>query len=499
MLDKFLSNKVESTLENWTDGLILVASIFSDFDGLTYSRSEFENAFETISPRLPDKRDASNYRDKYSAYGSFLGIVNYASVNQRWVSRVNPTAKELLCSELPDPQAYVRLQMSLLQYPNPIGGKYKENGTLAVESLSQAKRVQQVKSGIRTVPFRLLLRVLLALHDETDPSQAFLTNAEIWHCLFNKIEAVGTPDPDGSFLARQILAFRSNPILLSHNTEAVRNLHILNHTGLVSRPKNSHTLRLLPQSGNPNSVSGKIAREIAAMTGYFDVPVPNASETTIKDWAKNALESGNWATYYGGGNLPATMAAIIKESISEVDNSLLNDPAYGPGAPLLDFQRERTVRSTRLERRPANLQETEALREKANLAHREIVKLLADRMRAQGMIPESNIFIDLASRSQKKMLFEIKSCRPENLLSQVRKGISQLYEYRYRHNDLAQAKLVLALESRPTEPLDWLVNYLVGDRSIAVCWLEGNDNLACPSWCEDCLGNLVNRIEPFPD
>jgi hypothetical protein len=137
------------------------------------------------------------------------------------------------------------------------------------------------------------------------------------------------------------------------------------------------------------------------------------------------------------------------------------------------------------------------LQEKANLQHREIVSLLGSRLTAIDAKPQSNIFIDVAADMKtKKMLFEVKSCNATNLLSQTRKGVSQLYEYRYRHDELRNAKPVLVLGTEPTDDLHWLIDYLIRDRGIAVCWLEADDILAAPSACSDCLEAIVHRLAP---
>ena len=497
MLDIFFTNKIPSSSYEWTDELILVASIFNEFDGLPYERAAITDRFEVMSNRVPGARDAADYRDEYGAYASFLGLLRYEQSGNSWTCRTNQNAKELLCGVLPDPRSFVRLQMSLLQYPNPFGAAYNEDGTFRIEANTQAKRIEQVRSGVRTAPFRLLLRVLLALHDNYGVASSFLTYAEIWHCLFTQPDAVGTFDPNGALLAQRVMKFRANPIE-TYNTNALRNLHILKHTGLVDKPVNSSILELVVEAGDAKSELGLMARSIAFMPITFPVPDRSATDEEIQDWARQAIESDSWGKYYSGELLTATAVEILTKSAAEVENGLLTDATLGSGAPLLDFERERETRANRMSKRAANSEETEALREKANLAHRALVKLLSDRLRAQDVKPESNVYVDLCCRAPKKMLFEVKNCRPENLLSQVRKGVSQLYEYRYRHDELNEAKLVLALESRPIGQLDWLVDYLVEDRTIAICWLEGEDNLACPSWCQDCLGTLVNRIEQMP-
>jgi len=497
VLDIFLTNKIPSSEPSWTDELILVASIFSQIDGLVYDRQLIEESFETISNRIPDTRDASDYRDEYGAYASYLGLMHYEPGDGEWISRFNAQARDLICGPYPDPQAFMRIQMSLFQYPNPIGASYRSNGGMHLEASSNRKRVQQIRDGVRTVPLRLFLRVLLSLYGEGGAADAYLTYPEIWHCLFSNRAAINTFDPDGDTIARRVRQFRRNPIS-SHPTTALRNLHILQHTGLIRKPRHVSRLELNPLAGLPSTEIGAIAHAIAGSTSNFPVPPAGASTDGIAEWARNALNSGDWSSYYSGQNLPTSLATSIASSVTEVAGDLINGTDLGPNAPLLDFDRERRERRERMVRRIADPLEAQALRERANLAHRTLLEILAGRLRANNVRPMSNVFIDLACLEPKRMIFEVKSCNSGNFIDQVRKGVSQLYEYRYRNADLEGARLVLALEEPPRGDLTWLIDYLVGDRSIAVMWLEGESNLACPSYCRDCLGNLVNRIEQMP-
>ena len=74
-------------------------------------------------------------------------------------------------------------------------------------------------------------------------------------------------------------------------------------------------------------------------------------------------------------------------------------------------------------------------------------------------------------------IFEIKSVTDENELSQVRHGLSQLYEYRFRHG-LLDTSLWLLLSQKPKA--EWLVEYLEKDRCVHVLWVEGG-KLSGPS------------------
>ncbi len=117
----------------------------------------------------------------------------------------------------------------------------------------------------------------------------------------------------------------------------------------------------------------------------------------------------------------------------------------------------------------------QALLERANNAHRELVNLIADRIRIAGGIPKSNQFIDLAAILEHDCIFEMKSTNETNVKSQIRKGISQLYEYRYLQNK-PSANLVLVIEKPVIGDNSWMVDYIENDRNIQLVW-DGNDQL----------------------
>lgn len=113
-----------------------------------------------------------------------------------------------------------------------------------------------------------------------------------------------------------------------------------------------------------------------------------------------------------------------------------------------------------------------AKRERADVVHQDLVRAMANHLLARNCTPHTNIYVDLyANIGGTDFLFEMKSCTQENLHDQVRLGVAQLYEYRYLQG-MPGATLVLVLQSKPSGDNEWLVDYLVQDRGIAVCWLE---------------------------
>lgn len=108
-------------------------------------------------------------------------------------------------------------------------------------------------------------------------------------------------------------------------------------------------------------------------------------------------------------------------------------------------------------------------------SHVSLVNLVAKRIRENGGIPKSNHLIDLAVRLDNDYIFEMKSTNDNNIKSQIRKGLSQLYEYRYLQNRL-EAKLVLVVEKPLGASHSWMLDYMEMDRGINLIW-DGNDQL----------------------
>lgn len=117
----------------------------------------------------------------------------------------------------------------------------------------------------------------------------------------------------------------------------------------------------------------------------------------------------------------------------------------------------------------------QAILERAVISHNTLVNIVARRIRNNGGIPKSNQLIDLAVKLNGDYLFEMKSTTDMNVRSQIRKGISQLYEYRYLQNK-STAKLVLVIEKPLSASNSWMHEYIEIDREIYLIW-DGNNEL----------------------
>ncbi|MEX0809825.1 MAG: hypothetical protein WD044_13955 [Dongiaceae bacterium] len=116
----------------------------------------------------------------------------------------------------------------------------------------------------------------------------------------------------------------------------------------------------------------------------------------------------------------------------------------------------------------------QVLLERANRTHYEIEKLLTDVISELGHSPRHNNNIDVFfSSAMGSAIIEVKSCNEGNFHSQVRRGISQLLEYRYTYRDILTAPihLALAFETRPSPDKAWLIEYL-NSLNISIAWID---------------------------
>ena len=137
---------------------------------------------------------------------------------------------------------------------------------------------------------------------------------------------------------------------------------------------------------------------------------------------------------------------------------------------------------------------TRIRRQKSNLEHKLILQQLEEYLESKGCNPLENEHIDLFAKipNNGNFLFEVKSISSTNLLSQTRKGVSQLYEYRYRYQEKIgyNVSLCLVLPERPSE-IDWLEDYLCLDREIGVIWFNNEGKLEYPLHGRNLVKELI--------
>jgi hypothetical protein len=113
-------------------------------------------------------------------------------------------------------------------------------------------------------------------------------------------------------------------------------------------------------------------------------------------------------------------------------------------------------------------------RERANLSHYTLEKQLADLVRGRGLTPKYNQNIDLFFETANgSVLVEIKSCNHNNFHSQLRKAISQLFEYRFVYEALVteNSAMMVLMETAPPKRKSWLADY-AASVGIVLAWID---------------------------
>lgn len=167
-------------------------------------------------------------------------------------------------------------------------------------------------------------------------------------------------------------------------------------------------------------------------------------------------------------------APVVNNAVQILNFTNADEPILPRATSLQEYEEVR-LRTSRAGETIVTYRDLAAT-ERADNAHRTLVNLVASRIRNSGSIPRYNQLIDLATRhNDNDYIFEMKSITPSNSKTQVRNGLSQLYEYKYLQN-LPDSRLILVVETPLPADTRWMTEYLESDRNINVVW-DGNDQL----------------------
>ena len=481
ILKKFFTHKIESSRPEWGDYLLEIADIFSTFDGEDLDRERLADRFSALGGRSPYAlRDVSNFRDEFGAYKTYLGVFRIERMDGRQKIFLSNAAKHFLCSTEPDVESFCRTQLSLFQYPN------------GAQATARADTIREITNGIRVNPLRLLCRIVVALHDISGISlrDIHISYQQIF-MLMNDDRVNTTFSPDKNVLITVLDEYANSnpPTWVAENlTNFKRNFHIFERTGLFARDNNG----LVVCTDNLEKIYSYIVA-ISEMTINFDGFEDCYGSSDITGSVRAVISSPAWGIYFDSLTLPMQTLSALSDDINDAD-IIFTDAPIGTIPPAIqafpDMRSYQTNQPRAFVSSGSTVDPFETIirREKANREHSRILNMLAAFLRLRYDDVFENAFIDLmVTADEQQFLFEVKSNNNRNVLSQIRKAIAQLYEYRYR-SELPQAILCIVLQQKP--PQDWVIDYLLNDREILVCWLVDDARLECPAECHTTLSQI---------
>lgn len=508
MIIDLFSHKIHSSGDEWPDKLAELAAIFGEFNGQLYDRFAFESRLQRISPRasyltqevsaLPltqgGRLDVSKFRDEISAYPAYLGLYFLERSTSGWVVRVSETTKRFLLKEEPDVASFLRLQLPLFQYPNAMGAAYKSySNNLRIQANTRDRTLGFIEQGIHFSPVRLISVALKAdakLRD-VEIFSANVTFKEIFGLANSPIvNRKALPDIENVIVALD--SIRQGKAFVPNKFES--RFHILRHTEMFD-VKRCIQLRDSVNEADRDQLITRLDAICSIETQF------NAFDNCItgKD-IEDIISSGAWVNYFDGVRvLPSQIVEVLTDD-KALESSMMLEPVTlkkseviaQPVAEIYPF-RNRTcslspVRAYDRKREMADPDITKIKRQRQNLIHKELIDKMDSWLRNIGAQPKENDHIDLFAKipSDGSFIFEMKS-GGESLLEQIRKGLSQLYEYRYRYKSVINdnhISLCLVLPESP-DSIPWITEYLCKDREINICWFDDNDDLLWPTICAE--------------
>jgi hypothetical protein len=479
-----------------------LAFVFSEFDRKPYDRALIEKRLSQISPRASSvARDPSKFRDEISAYPAYLGLYKVELVDEQWHFVLSETAKKFLIVEEPNVPAFMLLQLILFQYPNGMGVVYSStSNNVRIQANSRDRTLEFIDSNIHLSPIRLICKAIQgnAIIDSESVFNIAVKYEEIF-ALCNDTRINIYPNPPIDLIVKVIKEFRDGKVKAPKRFES--RFHILKHTDFLIPEKSGVRLRNSLNALDKLELTEKF-NTILKLDHSYDGFDNSSRSNEILD----SIVDGSWGRYFDGVrtlnsddvDILTSEKGILENLDIEFRNAADSATNFIPSPMTYSFRKrnhDTTVYSTySFPKKSTDPEITRIRRQKSNLNHKIILQQLEDYLELKGCEPMETDHIDLFAKipGNGKYLFEVKSLSDDNLLSQARKGISQLYEYRYRYQSEIgyDVSLCLVLPRKPIE-IDWLEDYLSQDREIGVIWFDDQGKLGYPIQGKELISSLI--------
>ena len=499
MIKDLFSHKIHSSHDEWPDKLADIAAIFNEFDGQLFDRDIIEKRFQKISPRASylNSRDPSKFRDEISAYPAYLGLYYLKASPTGWIVNITETTKRFLVNEEPDIASFLRLQLPLFQYPNAMGTVHKSyTNKIRIQSNTSQRTLEFINQGIHLSPLRT---ICVALKADAHLKHGSILDASVSHREIFELANSSLINQKALPLFDEVVqlldSIRTGQFRPHMNFE--NRFHILKHTEIFSSENGFIKIRKGVNEADNNQLIKQL-NTIASIGNEFTFFDKCSDEKRLKE----SIKTGAWGEYFDGVmSLPSHVVETLTTD-KAVDIAILTQPYVkkdtsinlSPVAEIYPFRvRNRDLPIPKPYDRKKELADPEVTkikRQRRNLAHKELIDLMDSWLIKIGAQPKENEHIDLFAEipGDGSFIFEMKS-GGESLLEQIRKGLSQLYEYRYRYRNKLQYEeisLCLVLPENPTS-IPWITDYLCSDRKINICWF---DETGSPFWPEICDENM---------
>jgi hypothetical protein len=497
MITDLFSHKIHSSGNDWPDKLAELAFLFSEFDNQLYDRDAIETQLIKISPRSSYvARDPSKFRDEYSAYPAYFGLYHLEPSSKGWVIKLSETARKLLIREEPDVASFLRLQLTLFQYPNGMGAAYYSGtNNLRLQANTRDRTLSFIKSNVHLSPLRLIVTALLANAEIQNKSlfEVQITFDEIF-ALANASSVNTSALPLLSQVRDTLIKVQTGKLTPPPKFE--RRFHLLKHLELFEIGRGGIQVRQYVNEADKVDLGSKL-HTIAKVNNEFN----GFDDVSTSDELREKIIQGEWSRYFDGfatldNDVIQTLTSDLVTMISTVQPGLPTMLPVLPKTYTLKTRDEFTPipKKSSRKRDLADPEITQIKRQRRNLAHKMLVDQMDSLLRSLGAEPMESQHIDLYAKipDDGSFIFEMKS-GGENLLAQIRKGLSQLYEYRFRYNDQMEDDITLCmvLPKQPSE-IPWIQEYLCEDREICLCWFTSRGTLEYPDTCTDKMQYLIN-------
>lgn len=374
-----------------------------------------------------DTGQSDTWRD-YQQVLSELGLIVSTSLTRSSNLSITPIGLLFLDEEL-SYQEMMATQAMRYQYPNGYKGLANISRAYASDRGIPNRWMLDTLHGVKVKPAILILRALIDLYLD-NPEKAKLTASE---CATALIPIITHDNPKQAY--ENIIYVRKNNVstrdsVLKRN--AAEWFSLLLQTGMVVG--NRREIQLSPHAIENLQDLQRLCEMHESLQSEFWIPAGSDSDAF------------DWFSYYG---LPSTEIMSQRfEGLATFDAAgfRIDDMDQITGntnltLELVDFVNPPEYSSSSDSYTERSYSE-EAIREgikkrtEAGRRHEDLVGIARQKMLDAGFSVYKSAAVDLlGTRDDQCLIVEVKTITRKNLISQTRKGLMQLGEYRYRYQD----------------------------------------------------------------